>query len=341
MRITLQDIADSRIPEHIGLCAADIPRIASYINEAQERLIYAGGEDGWWGSWAKVVFNVNRDDPYITLPNEFARMIAMDVCRTPVKIQNEWYEFLQAGIGLQSECNNCMPIQTYERGTVPTAYDLTATNQYIRVYITDARDIGKRIAFLQAKDANGNGIYTQDTTNPVIGFILTMTQPFVTTAYVVSSFVAIDKDETYGDVIVKQVDATSGTEVLLARLGPKVFIPQYRRYYIHGLPRNCCRDDQTTVQITTMLKYEFAKVSRPTDLLIIGNKAALKEECAAIRYGEIDSLESKAKSEAAHLKAIRLLNQELTHYLGTQLPAINVAPFGTAHLRRRAIGTLT
>jgi hypothetical protein len=341
MRITLQDVADSRIPEHVGLCAADIPRLASYANEAQQRLVMAGGEDGWWGSWDKVVFNVNKDDPYITLPSQYARMIAMDVCRTPVRIQNEWFEFLEAGIGYQSECNTCMPLQTYERGTVPTAYDLTATNQYIRVYITDARDIGKRIAFLQAKDANGNGIYEQDVTNPVIGFILTMTQPFVTTAYVVSSFVAIDKDETYGDVIVKQVDATTGTEVLLARLGPKIFTPQYRRYYLHGLPRNCCRNDETTVLITTMLKYEWARVSRPTDLLLIGNLPALKEEFAAIRYGEMDDIEAKAKSKAAHLEAIRLLNEELTHYLGTQRPAINVAPFGTAHLRRRAIGTLT
>lgn len=341
MRITLQQVADSRIPQHLGLCSGDLPRLASFINEAQQRLIMAGGEDGFWGCWDKVVFNVSRTDPYITLPPEYARMVAMDMCRMPIKIQNEWYEFLESGIGYQTPCDWCGPLQTYERGIVNTAYELTPTNQYIRVYLTDVRDVGKRVLFSGAKDQNGNGIYTQDVTNPVIGFVLTMASPFVTTAYIVSSLGAIQKDETYGDVVIKQVDATTGAESLLARLTPKMRVPTYRRYFLQGLPRNCCQDDQTTVQITTMLKLEVNKVSRPTDFLILGNLAALKEECSSIRHGEMDDDASKRKSILEHTLAIRLLNEELTHYLGTQRPAISVAPFGRASLRRQAIGTLT
>lgn len=343
MRITLQNVADSRIPQTLGLCSADIPRLASFVNEAQQRLIQAGGENGWWGSWAKVLFNVQRSDPYITLPYEFARLVAMDVCRVPVKIQNEWYEFLDDSAGLQNNCA-CGPLQSYERGSVPTAYDLTPTNQKIRVYYTDVRDVGKRVLVSNAKDQNGNGIYTQDGINPVIGFYLSMAAPFVTSDYIVTSFSVIAKDETYGDVIIKEVDATSGVERLLARLGPKITTPQYRRYYLHGIPQRCCSvpsDDTDYVRVTAMCKYEYAPVSRPSDFLLIGNIPALKEECNAVRHSEMEDLNEKAKAKVEHMEAIKLLNLELTHYLGTQRPAIGVKPWGTATLGRRMIGQLT
>lgn len=343
MRLTLQQVAESGLLTRIGLCTGDYPRMARAVDQAQRRLIMAAGENGWWGGWAKTVFNVVRSDPYITLPAQFARMIAMDVCRQPVKIQNEWYEFLEAGIGLQTECNNCSPLQSYERGTVSTAYDLTSTNQKLRIYPTDVRDVGKRVLISGAKDANGNGIYTQDVNNPVIGFMMTLQLPFTTSDYVVTSFTGIQKSETYGDVVFKQVDATSGAESLLARYEPKTITPQYRRYYLHGLPQRCCvvpNDPSDTVRVTTMLKYEWQPVSRPTDFLLIGNLDALVEECQAVYYAEMDDLESQAKVVVHHNNAIRLLNAELRHYQGVTRPAVAVSPWGTAHLNRRRIGTL-
>lgn len=342
MRTTLQQVAQSSIPKALGLCDGDLVRLAEYVNEAQQILISVAGEDGFWGGWAKIVFNVSRTDPYVTLPSEFARMILHDVCRNPIKIQNEWYEFLEAGIGLQVACQNgCQLAQTYERGSVPSAYDLTATNQKLRVYITDPRDVGKNIIFSQAKDQNGNGIYTDDVNNQVIGVKLAMGLPFVTTSYIVSSFAGIAKDQTYGDVVVKQVDATTGDESLLARLKPWEMTPSYRRYYFGGLPNWCCSTPNVQpVQVTAMCKYEFIPVNQPTDFLLIGNIPALKAQCQAIRHGLIDNPTSRALAIADHREAVRYLNQELTHYLGESRPAINVAPFGTAHLHRQAIGTL-
>jgi len=319
--------------------------LCSYLNEAIQRLVNAGGETGWWGSWAKVVFNVARSNPYITLPPQYARIINMDVCRFPIRIQNEFYEELEAGIGLQSPSGgwNCNGAQeAYERGLWPTDIDLPSTNQLLRVYFTDPRDTNVQIVFNDAKDQNGNAIYGQNGVSTVNGFILTTIAPFVTSGFIVSAFGALTKPQTFGDIVLKAVDATTGDETFLARYTADETTPMYRRYYLNKLPTTCCTGDPatTTAQVTAMCKYEFVPVSRSTDLLLIGNIPALKAECESIRYAEMDNSGALMMSEQKHQNALRLLRQELDHYMGKDHPAINVAPFGTADLRRREIGTM-
>lgn len=344
MLLTLEDFSDSRAPIVLGLCRGDYPRLASFANQAMQRLISIN-DSGWWGGWAKVVFNVTRQNPYITMPTIFARLVAADVCQFPIRIQNEWFEFLEAGIGLRTPCdgfNKCGALEGFERGVWSTAYDLTSTNQKLRVRITDIRDIGKRILFQNAKDQNGNGIYTQDVNYPVIGFYLTFNQPFTTSDMIVSSFDSVQKDQTYGDVTLHQVDQTTGAEVLLARYSPDDTSPQYRRYYFNRLPNGCCvlGEPTTPAQITCMAKYEFRPVRRPTDKMLISNFPALISECRSIQHGEMDDPNAKALSIQEHREAVKILNEELTHYLGKQQPAINLAPWGTAKLNRQMIGQL-
>lgn len=345
MRRTLQDFANSRAPQVLGECNTDFPRLAAYVNEAIERLISVFGEDGFWGGWAKIVFNVPRSDPFITLPLQFARIIATDVCKMPIRIQNEWYEFLEAGIGLRTPCdgrNHCGAIEMFERGVWSTAYDLSATNQKLRVYITDVRDIGKRILFQDAKDQNGNGIYSTDVTYTVIGFYMTFNQPFVDSSMIVTSFGGIQKDQTYGDVILKQVDATTGVESLLARYGPDEMAPQYRRYYLNRLPNGCCFQGEPVqpARITCLAKYEFKPVSRPTDNLLTGNVPALIKACNAIRHEQMDDPNARQLGKQEWADAVQMLNEELDKYLGKTNPAVNLAPWGTAKLNRQMIGQL-
>lgn len=331
-------------PQRLGLCSGDIVRCAAYVNQATQELIGIAGEDGWWGNWAKLVFNVYRNDPYITLPSQFARAISMNFCRTAVPVQNEWYETLEAGIGLRTDCDaySCGLGAGYDRAPVPTAYSLTDTNQKLRVYITDSRDVGKRIAFMDAKDQNGNGIYSTDVQYQVLGFYLRFAQPFVTSDFIVTKFSGVLKDQTFGDVVVKQVDATTGAEVLLARYGPRDTAPMYRRYLLTSLPCGCCQAGEPVrpAQVTVMAKYEYYAVQYPTDYLLIQNVPALIEYTSSIRHRSMDDIRAKAMGQAEELKAISLLNQQLAHYLGKIKPAIVLAPFGIAHLRRERIGTL-
>ena len=120
-RIRLLDFRLSRGAQAVGLCQGNIADIAQIVNSAQERLVNdrGAGDTGWWGSWATMGFNVAAAAPYITLPREVTRLIDVSVCGRPIGIQNQFYEFLQFGIGNQpkTSCNpGCPFLQTYDRG---------------------------------------------------------------------------------------------------------------------------------------------------------------------------------------------------------------------------------
>lgn len=342
-RATLRDVRFSTLPETIGKCQADVGGIAAVVNEATQRLIHAGGETGWCNGWQKVVFStLSQTDPYITLPRQFARIINMAVCTTPIRINNEFFEVLPGGVGIMPPANTCDwqgNVAGYERGTVPTMRSVDTTNQLLRVYYTDARDVGKRV-LITGLDQNGLQIYSQDGLNSVNGFYLTLQAPFDTSSFIVTDIQFVQKDITYGDVLLYQVDATTGVQVLLSRYAPDEINPSYRRYYITRLPINCCQaGTATTLQVTALAKLEYIPVSRDTDQLLISNIPALKEECLSIRYGDMDTPNAAMLEDKHHKQAIRLLQNELRHQFGEQQPAVNVDTFGY-DLTLNSVGTL-
>lgn len=345
--LRLKDVRTSRIPQSIGRCDADQSELIQIVNEAQERLIFAGGEVGWWGSWAKMIFNVDSlTDPFVTLPRTVARLINLDVCNFPVRIQNEFYEFLEAGIGLQPQVgcpnNNCNRLETYDRGTFPTMVDLVAGNKRLRAYTTDAADVNRRVLF-QGQDGNGSTIYSLDGFDQVSGIYVSLTQPFVDTPLDFSLITGIQKDVTIGTVPIYEVDTVTGEQRLLVTMQPSEEVANYRRYFLNGLPMNCCNPTLpgvSQVQVTAMAKLEFIPVLADTDYLMIQSLAALKEECQAVRFSEMDDTTSLGQADERHKKAIRLLNGQLRHKLGKEHPAINFAPWGTAKLNNQRIGSL-
>ena len=349
-------VMNSRLPGALGKSATDFVGVSRSVNQAQEQLVKAGGETGWWGGWRKVVFNVCRANPYVTLPRAFARMVNVDVCRTPVAVQNEFYEMLPAGVGLQDfnqqqglgACRDgCGPLAAYERGAFPTLADLCASNQLVGALLTDQRDIGRRVLIGPCQDQNGNWVYSTDAAAQVNGLYLTLDANIALTPFIITTIGGVQKDPTYGDVVLVSVDATTGAQVTLARYGPDEISPLYRRYYFNRLPHDCC-EPQTPVspcvstapsgpgyaQITAMCKLEPVPVARPTDFLVIQSLPALLEECKANRYADMDAQNGPALQVKSHKQAIKYLNDELRHYYGELQPAVNFAPFGTARLSR-------
>lgn len=347
-RLTVRNIKASRIPQAVGINSGNTPQICQFLNEAQERLIKAGGESGWWGGWSKMIFNVDPNNPYITAPREVARLINLDVCREPVRIQNEFYEFLEFGYGLNrqfvsssgcSQCNNCQYQEAYDRGTYPTAVDLTA-GMKLRVYLTNSADAKKRL-FYAGKDTNGQIINTIDQGVSVQGDFITFDTPFADSAYTLNELTGLQKDTTFGPIRLYGV-SSSGAETYLATIAATEDNPAYRRYFLNGLPKQCadCDSSTTTVQVVGIAKLEFIPVSNDTDFLLIGNIPALKNECLAVRYQEMDTETSRKLARENHAEAVRILNEELTHYLGRSQPAVNFAPFGKATLERAGLSTM-
>ena len=338
MSKTLKDVKTSRIPSLLGICADDTFSLAAVVNDAQERLVYAGKEAGWWNGWMKTQFSVTSTAPYITLPREFARVINMAVCERPIYIHNEFYEVLPNGPGPMPDegvcCSDwCGDVAGYERGVWPTKVDLTATNQRLRVYITDDRDQGAKILIV-GLDQNENVIYGQDGLRTVTGFYLTFVNPFYDSAFDVSKIQSIVKPVTYGDVLLYQVDQTTGDEVLLSRFLASETNPAYRRYYINPICTTC-----GSYSITAMAKREYIPAIRDTDPLIISNIPALTEMCQALRGFSQEVTAAHEMADTHERKAIKLLKQEMDHYLGNQAPAVTVDRLQGASFRRVGLST--
>lgn len=351
MRLTLSMMRQGRLPEAIGACQADVPRIAAAANSAQERLLYAkeARSEGWFGSWAHAVFNVQRTDPYLTLSREIARLEKMAVCHRPVNVQNQFYEFLQFGNGYQPffECTanqtRCPQLQTYDRGMVPTFKDLTA-GHLVRVRALDVLDTqGNKRVLISGTDVYDAPIMSLDGSFNVNGTYLVLAQPFTDTTMTLNTITGIQKDVTNGQVQFWDVDPATGLETLILTMDASEETAWYRRYFLNSIPLSCCpgtvdEANNPTVQVDAIVKLNAIPVRVDSDYLLLQNEEAIIAEAQAMRYATMDGMESKALARDAHKAAIGFLQGELAHYLGTDLPAISFRPFGNASLEKQGIG---
>lgn len=355
MRLTLGMVQSSSFPGSIGICASDISTVAAAVNECQERLLIdpMAPDGGWWGGWARMVFNVSVGGDryaYIVTPADIARVIVMDVCDKPVQIRNGFYEFLQFGIGLQPKptacvigsnsqsCNLHSTMQAYERDNTVTLTDQTVSPATIRIYPTNSADLGRRI-LVQGTDQNGQVIYGVDTVTKaaILGEYVTITLPYADTVNQFTKLTGLLKDQTVGDIQIFQVDPTTGTQTEISSMSPNEITAQYRKYLLNGLPTRCCTTGCGTVQITAQVKFDFVPVQSASDYLLIQNLPALIEEGQSIRYSRMDSPKAAELEMKHHARALALMNGQLDHYFGKTQTAINVPIFGSNRLRAQPI----
>jgi hypothetical protein len=350
-RTRLYDVRFSELPQALGYCQGDIPRIAAATNTAMRRLLYCkeAGPEGWWGSFAEIAFNVSRTSPYITFPREVARVEAVSVCERPVPVHSQFFEYLQFGNGrLPKTWRGCRPnlVQAVSRNNAVTFQDLTSPPQFLAAYLVDQADFGKRV-FFQGEDQTGAPINGLDNGQPVKGVFVTLAvvSPAMT-PFPFSKLTGIQKDVTFGQVQIFQIDPATGNQVLLLTMDPGETTASYRRYYFDHLPATCCPQSpavpnpQGLVQVTAMVKLDLIPVISDTDYCLLQNIEAITEEAQSARYSKMDSADAARLSQVHHINAVRFLNGELDHYLGKNSPAVGFAPFGSANLERQRIGTL-
>ncbi len=313
------------------------------VNEAEERLIIdpLAPEEGWWGQWMRMAFTVSRTEPTIVTPQGIARIIVLDVCKTPVRINNQFFEFLQFGPGFQPRgCDAlgrvCGPLAAYERETVTTFVPLLPTPQIIRAYASDPVDVG-RTALVQGKDANNQTVRFLDALANATGLgeRIVLGDPFTDTTNQFSEITGVQKQKTFGEVQFFQVDPATLVETPLLTMQPYETTAAYRKYYINGLPSNCCDSSVPcgTLQVLAMVKLDFVPVQCDSDYLNLGCVPALIEECQAVRYGRIDTPGSQQLSALHHTNALRLLFGRLQHFMGNEQPAIHRRLFGSDRMR--------
>lgn len=340
------DYRTSLGPEAVGKCATDVYSLMAIVNEAQERLILdpTTPDEGWWSQSAKLAFTVSRDQPFITTPQEVARIVSLDVCKRPIPLRNQWYEFLEFGPGYQPNgCGPCLstptnpanrPLAACERETVTTFAPLLPGGQYIRAYATDPADVG-RTALIQGKDSNGQVVRYLDALSNAsgLGEKIIFSSPFTDTTNAFTETTGIQKQKTYGEVQFFQVDSASGTELPLLVMAPGETTASYRKYYISGLPLNCCSTPQGEIQVLAMCRLDFVPVACDADYLSIANVPALIDETMSIRLGRVELPASQQMSVTKHANALRILNAQLDLYLGKTQTAVQRHIFGSDRMR--------
>lgn len=343
LRLRLYDVRLSDFPTTLGLCQSDVSGVASAVNSVQRRLLYCreAGDESWNGTWAEVAFNVDRTSPYITTPREIARLEMMTVCRNPIPIRNQFYEYLQFGNGrIPRLCGlgRGFDVGVYSRNNAVTFVDLHPAPQLIRIVPESSDDSGSRV-LIQGLDVNNSVVRSADGTNMIMGQFVTLEQPFVAFPFQMNRLTGIQKDITVGNIQIFQVDPTTGSEVLLLTMEPGEQTAWYRRYYLNNFPFNCC-PNETTAQVTAMAKLEMIPVQVDTDYCLLQNIEAMIQEAQSMRYDGIDSGASKQMSAQSHADAVRYLNGELSHLYGKNDASVSFKPFGSACLERVHIGMI-
>lgn len=345
-RLRGYDIRTSGVHEELGLCQGDSFRLFQLANRAERRLLMApeSGDEGWYGTWAEILFTLTRTTPYWTAPRNIARLQSVNVCNCTRQLNNQFFEYLRFGNGRfpKSVFNAPGQMQVYGRNNVVTFVNLTSPPQLIAVYPTDPADVGSKRVLIGGIDGNNSIIYSQDGGVRVEGEFVSLAFPFGITSSQYNVITGIQKDVTSGQVQFFQVDPVTSAQTLLLTMEPGETTASYRRYYFNNLPNDCCNGTTANgpVTVTALAKLDHVDVTCDTDYFVLTNLEALIAEMASVRYSQMDTEKAKIFSAERHKYAIRQLVGELTHYLGEDNIAVNFAPFGSARLERVNIGMM-
>lgn len=340
-RINLADIKASRIPKALGVCADDA-RLIEFINEAQERLLSKGL---WYGSFGR--FRICVDGGCITLPPQLATLESVALCGMPVSVRDEWFEFLDNGMGMRGTENTgcgcsssssssgatitgpgCCGEEALKRGYACTYKDIIPTGKKVNLVCDLATDVGKEVLVL-GYDDNGNWIRTDQGGTIKDGEIILLAQSAGTTS--TSYFSSVNDiqlpDDMDGQSWIYEYDVSAATRRLIGKYEYFETRPHYARYFLPGVrPQSCGEDSCCQTAVDVMGKMEYIPVKVDTDYLIISCIPALKEMAVAVSQAEKapDPITKNQIILSGETMAIRELDAQLRHYRGNVQTGINI-----------------
>lgn len=311
-RLTLADVKASRIPAALGMCATDA-RIPAFVNEAVQRLLPKGH---WHGTTQKI--RICASEGCITLPAQVATIEKAAICKQPIPVRDQWYEFNESGAGIRDE-DNCFSEALYQ-GRFPTFAEIRGTTKQLRFVCDLSTDVGRTVLAL-GYDENGNWIRTVQGGTRKDGELITLAQsPGVNSTKSFSSITDLQfADDLDGQVWLYEYNTTTGVQRMIGRYDYWETRPAYARYLFPSIKSNCDSDGACDEQSVDIIgKLEFIPVKVDTDYVLIGHIPALKEMCVAINRAENeqDSVKANTILLAGEAAAVRELNAELSHYLG-------------------------
>lgn len=305
MNLTLA-VARPGIAKLLKLCADD-PRVDEYINRGIRRLLKMGR---WEGTYAR--YNVAIWGGLLTLPIELRTCLAASRPEGAVRVRNEWFDFIGAGMGAhQKGARSAFNLHDMGDGFATVA-DIENGPATLRIY-TDAVETASSSITLMGYDDNNNPVRTQPNgiwqDGETITFAPVGGSSFFTSAFQWRSVVQAVKTRTNGNVRLYYVDA-HGNQALLGIYGPNTKNPKFRRYELPGFGALGFRHHDV---LYTICKRRFIPAVEDNDILIIQDEDALEDMVNAIVSLENDDLTSAGAYEQ---HAEQVLNDDLREHLG-------------------------
>lgn len=333
MRLTLGTVK-AIVANPLNLKTTD-SRVTSYINRAQERLLYMGK---WVGTTGRYRVCVNNS--CITWPRQIETIEAWALCNNPGSIRNGWYEFLNSGPGIM-DVDGCNSTNLIDRGNAVAFDEVTGTNKRLAIY-ADVTETTTEKVILQYYDSNGNWVRTLSGTSYIDGEELTIPAALnyqaATYDCAPNGLIKVIKPTTNGIIRLYEYDTVALTYKPLGYYAPDETIPVYRRSLIPGLSSaaspagtydllpglsttaastSCSVTDYREVDV--MAKLRHVPVVNDNDFLIIEHAEAMRLACQAIRAEEAHEVQL---SDAYWTKAVLCLEDQLRHWqgAGTSIP---------------------
>lgn len=306
MPLRFRDIKAAAAKEAL-YCETD-SRLFDIVNEAQETLLNKGK---WKGTILTFNFCVNSN-ACVVWPREIEAIEAIAVCKSPVTIRSQWYEFAASGFGLIDAADNCFN-QLVDRGEVVAFDEVVGSNKKLAVYADRTEGTGKYIT-LQFYDSNGQWVRSTFNGEVIDGEKLAI--PSAAGQYTYSSAVVkpgglwrVMKDVTLGVIRLYSYDTTNGALKPLAYYQPDEILPSYRSSLIPAVNNGGCEQKQVTVRA----KVRFIPARTDDDWLMIDSMRAIRLGVRAIKK----ELDGQFQEAAVFMgMAVNALQEQLKHHQG-------------------------
>lgn len=293
----------------IAGCSPTSDDFRNLVNKAVRMLMRRGD---WPGTVVPIKTCATRG--CATFPRYVEQVRKINVCNTPIATHNLYWEFLPkntfgCGSGLGAECSMT------GQGRSPTQFDIWGDGRYVRVYITDVKDVNKRIT-LFGEDNNGQP-YTETITLGAPG-------SYVQTQSLVRRIDRVLKDLTIGRVIMTGYYAATGSVEELATYEASETNPSLLRINLNIPGCSTNGSCPSTKMIAALVKFRFIPVIADSDLVLIENLDAVENMIQSIRCGQANDIAGKGQFEQA---AIRELNLDTWNQFGDDAVPITNEPF--------------
>lgn len=324
MKTTLAMAKASRIPQALNLCPTD-SRFLSWLNEIIPQLLQ---KKLYIGSYGR--FRICATDGCITLPPQIASIERVAVCGQVVPVHDMWFEFLSNGLGPRNaSCSTatgcscgggCGIAEADLRGWFPTFADVRGTSKKLRLICDVSADVGKRVVVM-GYDENRNWIRTAPGGVWQDGETITLSQSPGTdsTKFFDGGITSVQfLDAREGQVWMYERDTVAATSRLIGSYQYFETVPSYARYFFPSIIAQAQTGGGcATTPVEMIGRLEFFPISKDTDVLLIGNLAALKFMAIASKAYE-NAVTPQDFIRAAQFEKLAedRLDNEIDFYLG-------------------------